>query len=51
MVTKADLEERRSRITELEQRVSELTMQSEYQLKLKDMHVAVSGYEHWFYSA
>eukprot|EP00879_Flechtneria_rotunda_P021142 GHRR01022273.1.p1 GENE.GHRR01022273.1~~GHRR01022273.1.p1 ORF type:complete len:520 (+),score=198.23 GHRR01022273.1:2394-3953(+) len=39
LVSRAELEERRSHITELEQQVAELTMQTEYQLRLKDLHM------------
>ncbi|KIZ00162.1 WD repeat-containing protein 65 [Monoraphidium neglectum] len=38
LVSKAELDERRARVTELEQQVAELTMQTEYQLRLKDLH-------------
>lgn len=41
LVSKAELEERRSHIADLEQQVAELTMQTEYQLRLKDLHVQV----------
>lgn len=41
LVSKAELEERRSHVAELEQQVAELTMQTEYQLRLKDLHVQV----------
>lgn len=40
-MSKSELEERRSHVAELEQQVAELTMQTEYQLRLKDMHVQV----------
>lgn len=40
-MSKAELEERRSHVAELEQQVAELTMQTEYQLRLKDLHVQV----------
>ncbi|KAI8472173.1 MAG: hypothetical protein J3K34DRAFT_519934 [Monoraphidium minutum] len=39
LVSKAELDERRARVTELEQQVAELTMQTEYQLRLKDLHL------------
>jgi hypothetical protein len=39
LVSKAELEERRTHVAELEQQVAELTMQTEYQLRLKDLHV------------
>lgn len=39
LVTKVELEEKSSRISELEQQVTELTMQTEYQLRLKDLHL------------
>lgn len=41
LVSKAELEERRTHVSELEQQVAELTMQTEYQLRLKDLHVQV----------
>lgn len=41
LVSKAELEERRSHVADLEQQVAELTMQTEYQLRLKDLHVQV----------
>lgn len=41
LISKAELEERRSHVAELEQQVAELTMQTEYQLRLKDLHVQV----------
>ncbi len=37
----SELDEKRSRMTELEQQVAELTMQTEYQLRLKDLHLQV----------
>ncbi|GBF89931.1 cilia- and flagella-associated protein [Raphidocelis subcapitata] len=40
LVSKAELDERRARVSELEQQVSELTMSTEYQLRLKDLHAA-----------
>lgn len=43
LVSKGELEERRSHVLELEQQVAELTMQTEYQLRLKDLHVQVIG--------
>ena len=43
LVSKAELEERRAHVAELEQQVAELTMQTEYQLRLKDLHVQVSN--------
>ena len=39
-MTKAELEERKQRLTELESTVSELTTQTEYQLKLKELALA-----------
>ncbi|GBG61790.1 hypothetical protein CBR_g23749 [Chara braunii] len=39
LVTKSDLEEKKVRTTELEQQVNELTMQNEYQLRLKDLNL------------
>jgi hypothetical protein len=36
---RSELDERRSRMAELEQQVAELTMQTEYQLRLKDLHL------------
>jgi hypothetical protein len=47
LVGKAELEERKSRTNELEQAVAELTMQTEYQLRLKDLHVQVGGAGGW----
>jgi hypothetical protein len=41
LVSKSELEERRAHVAELEQQVAELTMQTEYQLRLKDLHVQV----------
>lgn len=41
-MAKSELEEKRSRMNDLEQQVAELTMQTEYQLRLKDLHVQVS---------
>lgn len=41
LVSKSELEERRTHVAELEQQVAELTMQTEYQLRLKDLHVQV----------
>jgi cilia- and flagella-associated protein 57 len=39
LVTRSELDEKRSRMAELEQQVAELTMQTEYQLRLKDLHL------------
>ena len=39
LVTRSDLDEKRNRMAELEQQVAELTMQTEYQLRLKDLHL------------
>mmetsp|Transcript_36831 Transcript_36831/g.108610 ORF Transcript_36831/g.108610 Transcript_36831/m.108610 type:complete len:1386 (-) Transcript_36831:299-4456(-) len=39
LVTRSELDERKSRMAELEQQVAELTMQTEYQLRLKDLHL------------
>lgn len=39
LVTRSDLEERRQRAAELEAAVSELQLQTEYQLRLKDMAI------------
>ncbi|XRB08616.1 cilia- and flagella-associated protein 57 [Pycnococcus provasolii] len=39
LVTKSDLEERKARMLELETQVNELTMQNEYQLRLKDLNM------------
>eukprot|EP00898_Chlorokybus_atmophyticus_P003830 jgi/Chlat1/4448/Chrsp29S00328 len=39
LVTKVDLEEKRARMQELETQVNELTMQNEYQLRLKDLNM------------
>eukprot|EP00198_Chlamydomonas_reinhardtii_P011942 XP_001701279.1 flagellar associated protein [Chlamydomonas reinhardtii] len=39
LVTRSELDEKRSRMSELEQQVAELTMQTEYQLRLKDLHL------------
>ena len=39
LVTKSDLEEKKSRMAELETQVNELTMQNEYQLRLKDLNL------------
>ena len=39
LVTKSDLEEKRTRMQELETQVNELTMQTEYQLRLKDLNL------------
>jgi len=47
LVSKAELEERRTHVAELEQQVAELTMQTEYQLRLKDLHVQVSSADSW----
>ena len=41
LVSKSELEERKSRTAELEQAVAELTMQMEYQIRLKELHVQV----------
>uniref|UniRef100_A0A061RT72 Wd repeat-containing protein 65-like n=2 Tax=Tetraselmis sp. GSL018 TaxID=582737 RepID=A0A061RT72_9CHLO len=38
LVTKGDMEEKKQRMQELEQQVNELTMQNEYQLRLKDLN-------------
>ena len=38
MVTKADLEERSGSIQSLRNKVEELTLNNEYQLRLKDMN-------------
>ncbi|DBA68566.1 TPA: hypothetical protein ACH3X2_013579 [Trebouxia sp. C0005] len=37
LVTKSELEEKKQRMSELETQVNELTMQNEYQLRLKDL--------------
>mmetsp|Transcript_31019 Transcript_31019/g.42984 ORF Transcript_31019/g.42984 Transcript_31019/m.42984 type:complete len:1197 (+) Transcript_31019:119-3709(+) len=39
LVTKSDLEEKKARMAELETQVNELTMQNEYQLRLKDLNL------------
>lgn len=39
LITKSELEEKKARMAELEQQVAELTMQTEYQLRLKDLHL------------
>ncbi|WIA18306.1 hypothetical protein OEZ85_009771 [Tetradesmus obliquus] len=39
LVSKSELEERRNHVAELEQQVAELTMQTEYQLRLKELHL------------
>lgn len=39
LITRADLEEKRNRMAELEAQVNELTLQSEYQMRLKDLNV------------
>eukprot|EP00899_Mesostigma_viride_P000129 jgi/Mesvir1/10116/Mv16834-RA.2 len=39
LVTKSDLEEKRARMQELETQVNEITMQNEYQLRLKDLNL------------
>lgn len=39
LVTKSDLEEKKQRMSELETQVNELTMQNEYQLRLKDLNL------------
>lgn len=39
LITKSELEEKKARMSELEQQVAELTMQTEYQLRLKDLHL------------
>ena len=39
LVTRSELDEKKSRMSELEQQVAELTMQTEYQLRLKDLHL------------
>eukprot|EP00882_Tetradesmus_deserticola_P018288 GHRQ01019645.1.p2 GENE.GHRQ01019645.1~~GHRQ01019645.1.p2 ORF type:complete len:107 (+),score=41.11 GHRQ01019645.1:535-855(+) len=41
LVSKSELEERRNHLAELEQQVAELTMQTEYQLRLKELHLQV----------
>jgi hypothetical protein len=41
LVSKSELEERRNHVAELEQQVAELTMQTEYQLRLKELHLQV----------
>lgn len=38
LVTKSDLEEKQQLMGELQGKVDELTLQNEYQLRLKDMH-------------
>ena len=38
LVTKGDMEEKKQRMQELETQVNELTMQNEYQLRLKDLN-------------
>jgi cilia- and flagella-associated protein 57 len=40
LVTKSDLEEKRTRMNELKAKVEELTLHNEYQLRLKDMNYA-----------
>lgn len=35
----SELDEKKARMAELEQQVAELTMQTEYQLRLKDLHL------------
>lgn len=39
LITKSELEEKKQRMSELELQVNELTMQTEYQLRLKDLHM------------
>ena len=39
LITKSELDERRSKMHELENQVNELTMHTEYQLRLKDLHM------------
>ncbi|KAG1658747.1 hypothetical protein FOA52_000860 [Chlamydomonas sp. UWO 241] len=39
LVTRSELDEKKVRMSELEQQVAELTMQTEYQLRLKDLHL------------
>lgn len=39
LITRTDLEEKRNRMAELETQVNELTLQSEYQMRLKDLNV------------
>jgi len=39
LVTKSDLEEKKARMGELELQVNELTLQNEYQLRLKDLNL------------
>ncbi|KAL6752180.1 WD repeat domain 65-like protein [Haematococcus lacustris] len=39
LVTRSELDEKKTRTAELEQQVAELTMQTEYQLRLKDLHL------------
>jgi hypothetical protein len=41
LVSKLELEERRNHVAELEQQVAELTMQTEYQLRLKELQLQV----------
>jgi hypothetical protein len=41
LVSKSELEEGRNHVAELEQQVAELTMQTEYQLRLKELHLQV----------
>jgi uncharacterized protein YceH (UPF0502 family) len=36
---RSELDEKKARMAELEQQVAELTMQTEYQLRLKDLHL------------
>ena len=38
-MTRSELDEKKARMAELEQQVAELTMQTEYQLRLKDLHL------------
>lgn len=40
LVTKSDLEEKMAKVTELANKVDELTMQNEYAIKLKDIGFA-----------
>ncbi|GMH45741.1 hypothetical protein BSKO_13704 [Bryopsis sp. KO-2023] len=39
LITKSELEEKKQRMSDLELQVNELTMQTEYQLRLKDLHM------------
>ena len=44
LITKSELDEKKARTAELEQMVLELTMQGEYKLRLKDLHMQVRAH-------